>query len=91
MSKRARELFEEKVYPSFGTVAHGLRRKPSGEYVSDMLEDHWQTFQEGMEIGVNECLDVIRNGRFLHDEAPGAKFASEVRTAIERHFFGVKE
>ena len=90
MSNKIRELFEEKVYPSFGSVAHGLRRKPSGEYVSDMLEDHWQTFQEGVEIAVNECLDIIRGGNFLHEDAPDAMFSKKINSAIFRHF-GVKE
>ena len=48
-----REVFEEKVYPSFPGVAHGLRKKPNGEYASDMLEDHWQTFQEGWEYAID--------------------------------------
>jgi hypothetical protein len=90
MNNKIRELFEEKVYPSFGSVAHGLRRKPSGEYVSDMLEDHWQTFQEGVEIAVNECLDVIRGGNFLHEDSPEAMFSKKINNAIFIHF-GVKE
>jgi hypothetical protein len=53
MSDPVRKAFEEVCFPSFGrTFAHGLRRKPSGEYVSDALEDHWQTFQEGWEEAV---------------------------------------
>lgn len=48
-----RKAFESVTYESFGvTGGHGLRRKPSGEYVSDMLEDHWQTFQEGWECAI---------------------------------------
>jgi hypothetical protein len=34
-----------------------LRRKPNGEYVSDSLEDHWQTFQEGWE----EAVKYLKN------------------------------
>lgn len=45
-----RHAFETVCYPSFGvTSGHSLRRKTNGEYVSDSLEDHWQTFQEGWE------------------------------------------
>jgi hypothetical protein len=52
-----RKAFEEVTYPTLqlaGTyTAHGLRRRhDTGEYVSDMLEDHWQTFQEGWEAGI---------------------------------------
>ena len=53
MSDPMRDLFENMVYPSFGvTSGHSLRRKPNGEYVSDALEDHWQTFQEGWECAI---------------------------------------
>jgi hypothetical protein len=61
MNERIRELFEEKVYPSFPGIAHGLRRKDNGEYLSDTLEDHWQTFQEGFEIAVRECCQKLEN------------------------------
>lgn len=53
-----RRAFEEVCYPNFGvTSGHSLRRKPSGEYVSDNLEDHWQTFQEGWE----EAVKYLKN------------------------------
>lgn len=54
-----RLLFEEKVYPSFSWSKHGLRQKKSGEYVSDILEDHWQTFQEGFEMGMLHVEKMI--------------------------------
>ena len=57
MNERVRALFEENVYPSFPGLAVGLRRKDNGEYVSDALEDHWQTFQEGVELAVRECAN----------------------------------
>ena len=65
-----RKAFEEEVYPSFGGMSHGLRRKPSGEYISDTLEDHWQTFQEGWELATkhlqnksNSCYtDIMSDG-----------------------------
>jgi hypothetical protein len=45
-------------------------RKPSGEYNNSVVEDHWQTFQEGWEEAVkyltnrdNPCYtDVVSNG-----------------------------
>ena len=47
-----RQAFETVCYPNFPGQSHGLRRRPSGEYVSDSLEDHWQTFQEGWEYAI---------------------------------------
>ncbi len=53
-----REAFESVCYPNFGvTSGHSLRRKANGEYVSDSLEDHWQTFQEGWEC----ALEYLKN------------------------------
>lgn len=55
-----RERFEEVCYPNFGvTSGHSLRRNPTGEYVSDALEDHWQTFQEGWEEAVKAIIKDI--------------------------------
>jgi hypothetical protein len=39
---------------------------------------------------VRECIGVVEGGRFLHDEAPDARFARECSAAIKRHF-GVEE
>jgi hypothetical protein len=66
-----REAFETVCYPNFVvTSGHNLRRKPNGEYVSDALEDHWQTFQEGWEEAVkylanktnSSYTDIVSNG-----------------------------
>jgi hypothetical protein len=70
-----RKSFEKITYPTLsfvGTDLHsGLARKlDTGEYVSVLLEDHWQTFQEGWEEAIkwlqskdNPCYtDVISNG-----------------------------
>ena len=83
MNERIRELFESEVYPSFPGIAHGLRRKDNGEYVSDALEDHWQTFQEGFEIAVRECADVSENHKGMNDKY-------FIADAIKKHF-GVEE
>ena len=64
MNDPMRDLFENMVYPSFGvTSGHSLRRKPNGEYVSDALEDHWQTFQEGWECAI-EYLKTKENEQY---------------------------
>jgi hypothetical protein len=50
--------------------------------------------EEGMRLFVNqygkdivkECIGVIDNGIFLHDDSPAKKFADEVSKAIKRHF-----
>jgi hypothetical protein len=42
------------------------------------------------ELIVQECIGVVEGGRFLHDEAPTARFAKECSDAIKRHF-GIKE
>lgn len=66
-----RQAFEQECYPNFTPgSAHGLRRKLNGEYVSDTLEDHWQTFQEGWEQAVihlqskanSSYTDIISDG-----------------------------
>lgn len=59
INKTIRQLFEQKVYPSFPGIQHGLRQKQTGEYVSDTLEDHWQTFQEGFEMGMLHVEKMI--------------------------------
>jgi hypothetical protein len=61
MNNYIRQLFEDRVYPSFPGIANGLRTKSNGEYVSDTLEDHWQTFQEGFEMAVLECAQKLEN------------------------------
>ena len=72
MKDPIREAFEAVTYSSFGgTGGHGLRRRlDTGAYVSDMLEDHWQTFQEGWEEAIkylqnksNSCYtDIVSDG-----------------------------
>jgi hypothetical protein len=57
MTDPIRKAFEKITYPTLsfvGTDLHsGLARKlDTGEYVSDALEDHWQTFQEGWEEAI---------------------------------------
>ena len=39
-----------------------------------------------IELVVKECTGVVMGGSFLHEEAPTAIFAREIRGAIKRHF-----
>ena len=74
MNDPMRKAFEEITYSALNIVGsrtgHGLRRKENGEYVSDLLEDHWNTFQEGWEAALdmlkqktnNQYSDIISDG-----------------------------
>ena len=56
MTDQIRKAFEKVTYLSLRATGHGLnRRQDNGQYVSDTLEDHWQTFQEGWEEAI-KCL-----------------------------------
>ena len=69
-----RHAFETITYLSLNIAgiptAHGLHRKPNGEYFSDLLEDHWNTFQEGWEAAIDylknkqndSYSDIVSNG-----------------------------
>jgi len=58
MTDPIRKAFEEVTYLSLRATGHGLRRRPDGQYVSDTLEDHWQTFQEGWEEAVKYITET---------------------------------
>jgi len=62
-----REAFESITYSTLNIAGsctgHGLRRKSNGEYVSDLLEDHWNTFQEGWEEAVKH-LQNLKNDSY---------------------------
>jgi len=74
MNNLMKKAFEEITYPTLNIAGshtgHGLRRKENGEYVSDLLEDHWNTFQEGWEAALemlkqktnNQYSDVVSDG-----------------------------
>ncbi len=56
MNDPIREAFERVTAPSFG---HELmfKRNRKDEYFHPMLEDHWQTFQEGWEEALKYMND----------------------------------
>ncbi len=57
MNDRIREIFESEVVHSFSITPV---TKETGEYFSPILEDHWQTFQEGFEFALKECIDIVQ-------------------------------
>lgn len=47
---KCREAFEQITLPNFGVdveVSYRIRRDPNGCYIDPIIEDHWNTFQEG--------------------------------------------
>jgi|GEM_PF-1520562 len=55
--EKIRELFEEISATNFGYEL--IPKNATGEYINPNMEDHWQTFQEGFEAAITECLKVI--------------------------------
>ena len=44
----------------------------------------YTTTQSGVREGMLRAADIVRNGRFLHDQAPAKRFADEAAAAITR-------
>lgn len=90
MNSKVRAIFESEVFPSFPGIEHGLRTKENGEYLSDTLEDHWNTFQEGFEFGVKKALDEL--GEQMNKAGDDQSNNPRWYKAIEKtkHYFGVK-
>lgn len=65
-----RAAFEKTCVPNFGLLSLATERKSNGEYLMTIVEDHWQTFQEGWEEAIlhlqkkdNPCYtDIVSNG-----------------------------
>jgi hypothetical protein len=92
MIEQVRQLFESQVYPSFAGK-YNLNKKNNGEYASDVLEDHWNTFQEGFELAVKECMrmcDVAAAGYETHGNSKEANGCASAKEYIREHF-GVEE
>lgn len=66
-----RKAFEEVCAPNFSVGYLDLSKNKKGEYLNGVLEDHWQTFQEGWECALNHLknknnpcyTDIISDGR----------------------------
>jgi hypothetical protein len=87
MNKHIRELFEIHTAPHFAAFfANGgnldLSKNKFNEYANPVLEDHWQTFQEAVELAVNECAKIVEGG------FPAGGTA--ISGAIKQHF-GIDE
>ena len=50
----------------------------------DNIADLERRLAEAEQAGVERAIRIIESGRFLHDDAPGARFAKEVVAAIRR-------
>lgn len=50
--EQIRTAFEEVCLPSFELHPERGCRYPDGTYVTPVIEDHWQTFQEGWEAAL---------------------------------------
>ena len=63
-------------------------------YGESIKEDRYEFFpdelQAFVEFIVAECVSVVEDGKFLHDQAPTALFAKECSSAIKQHV-GVEE
>lgn len=102
MNKRIRELFESVSAPSFG---HELifPRNSKGEYIDPRLEDHWQTFQEGIESAVKECVSLLESERDMcaatgtyesreyYERMAAKEDAFNDAVSTIKYHFGVKE
>jgi hypothetical protein len=59
-------------------------------WFSESGDDCERELKKFAELIVQECVNVVEGGSFLHDQAPTAIFAKECSAAIKRHF-GVNE
>lgn len=89
MNEQIRQLFEQHTVPNFSVGDNlNLSKNTSGEYIDPILEDHWQTFQEAVELTVAECCQVLNKEIIRHD---GYGYNQHALYQILRKHFGVKE
>lgn len=91
MNERIKEIAEQASEYVNTVYTPPVRSKTPGK----MWEDghvgwHTQFNQKFAELIVQECLNVIAVGSFLHGQSREAIFATECSDAIKRHF-GVEE
>jgi hypothetical protein len=60
MNDPIREAFERITAQNFDIRrVDPLKRNDKGEYIMAVLEDHWQTFQEGWEAATESAVKVL--------------------------------
>ena len=59
-------------------------------WFSESGDDCERELKKFAELIVQECVNMVAVGSFLHDQAPTAIFAIECSAAIKQHF-GVEE
>jgi len=89
MNNKIRQLFEKHTVPSFGPFDGNIVYNERGEYLNPAIEDHWQTFQEAVEVAVKECVSVCNQIYFERYPEAESFERSEEGDAIKQHF-GVK-
>ena len=63
-----------------GTYARFETRKHDWGCCKDAAED--AIYRAGLAAGIERAAQRVENGRFLHDDAPTARFARECAAAI---------
>jgi hypothetical protein len=56
--EKIREMFEKHTVPNFSLDDDGVCLDSRGLYRNRILEDHWQTFQEAVELAAIECMKL---------------------------------
>ena len=54
-----RKLFEEHTVPNFSWGETKVLYNQNGTYTNPAIEDHWQTFQEAVELTVKESIKAL--------------------------------
>lgn len=81
MNKQLKALAESAFEPINAMASEGIADRHTFEQA--WFQEYNQRFAE---LIVQECVDVVEGGRFLHEQAPTALFAKECSNAIKRHF-----
>jgi hypothetical protein len=80
------------IEPSKEALEAAREAYRQGKYHNDVIGEFALTLDRfrtaGVREGIKKTISVIENGRFLHDDAPPARFAKEVVAAIRRELLG---
>jgi len=61
MNELGMKLFEEHTVPQFGPSTKNLALKDRGVYADPIIEDHWQTFQEAVELTIKHSMEHLKD------------------------------